>query len=331
VSAVERARELAESLLYPSAAATDAAPLVPESHLDALAGAGLYGLLGPARYGGLEASGPERADVIEALASGCLATTFIWLQHHSAVRTLAEHGSDGLRERLLGALCRGEQRSGVAYSGLRRPGPPLLSAHRTPGGYVLDGSAPWVTGWGRIDILHVAAREQSGQVVWLLLEDLADPAITHEHLRLSAVGGSGTVTLRFDGLVVPRDQVSFVESFEAFSHRDAAGLAPNGALSLGSARRSLALRGPSPLDEALSAARRELATAASAELPRARAQASALALQAAAALVVSGGGRSILAGTDGERLMREATFLLVFGQTPAIRAAQLDLYDVATS
>jgi alkylation response protein AidB-like acyl-CoA dehydrogenase len=48
-----------------------------------------------------------------------------------------------------------------------------------------------------------------------------------------------------------------------------------------------------------------------------------LAVRAAAAVVAAGGGRSIGAEHNAARLMREATFLLVFGQTSDIRAAQM--------
>jgi alkylation response protein AidB-like acyl-CoA dehydrogenase len=46
-SLVEAARRLATELLAPAAEATDRAPVVPRSHLDALAAAGLFGLYRP--------------------------------------------------------------------------------------------------------------------------------------------------------------------------------------------------------------------------------------------------------------------------------------------
>jgi alkylation response protein AidB-like acyl-CoA dehydrogenase len=59
-----------------------------------------------------------------------------------------------------------------------------------------------------------------------------------------------------------------------------------------------------------------------------RARASEFALRAATTLVVSGGGRSISLEHHAQRLAREALFLLVFGQTATIKAAQLHwLYD----
>ena len=68
-------------------------------------------------------------EIIELLAGGCLTTTFVWIQHHGAVRALVEsrpHGTQ--RDEFLERMCRGEVRAGVAFSGLRRPGPPILTA-----------------------------------------------------------------------------------------------------------------------------------------------------------------------------------------------------------
>jgi alkylation response protein AidB-like acyl-CoA dehydrogenase len=65
--AVAHARAPAEELLFPAAAAVDAAGTVPRGHFDALADAGLYGLPGPADAGGLAAGSATVAAVIEEL------------------------------------------------------------------------------------------------------------------------------------------------------------------------------------------------------------------------------------------------------------------------
>ena len=62
----------------------------------------------------------------------------------------------------------------MALAGLL-PGPPRLRARAAEGGYLLDGTAPWVTGWGHIDTLHVAARQEDDTIVWALL-DAGPPA-----------------------------------------------------------------------------------------------------------------------------------------------------------
>src|ERR1041385_4240129 len=91
------ARRLADDVLFPAALATDAADSVPGELLDALAGAGLYGLMADADFATVCA-------VVEALASGCLTTTFVWVQHLGTVRAAATSDHGHVREEWLEAL-----------------------------------------------------------------------------------------------------------------------------------------------------------------------------------------------------------------------------------
>ena len=101
---------------------------------------------------------PTTSAIVESLASGCLTTTFVWLQHRNPVRAIAASDTPGLRDRWLGPLCRGERRAGIALAG-SRPGPPILRATSTRSGDVLlNGEAPWVSGWERVDVALVTAR-----------------------------------------------------------------------------------------------------------------------------------------------------------------------------
>jgi hypothetical protein len=85
------------------------------------------------------------------------------------------------------------------------------------------------------------------------------------------------------------------------------------------AARCCRLIGPGPLNAELDAARAALDTGTPETLPPARAAAAELALRAAATVTVTTGSRAVLAGAQGQRLVREATFLLVFGSRPTIR------------
>ena len=134
---------------------------IPASHLDLLAAHGLYGLSGPPEAGGLGVDQVTASRVIEILASGCLSTAFVWLQHHGAVRSVAASDNADLRHKWLGPLCRGERRAGLALAGAI-PGPPMLRAQPVEGGYVFEGFSPWVTGWGLIDTLHAQAVIRTG-------------------------------------------------------------------------------------------------------------------------------------------------------------------------
>jgi alkylation response protein AidB-like acyl-CoA dehydrogenase len=317
---VDRARELAARVFAPAAMQVEAAHRVPPEHLDLLAAEGFYGLAGPREAGGLDVPFPAACRIIEILAGACLSTTFVWMQHHGVVRAVAGTDNAPLRQRILGPLCRGERRAGVALAGLL-PGPPRLRARATEGGYVLDGTSPWVTGWDYLDTLHVAARQDDGTIVWAVL-DVPEPlSITEEPLAMVAVMASSTVQLRFDGHPVPQDRVTGTLPLEQWPSRDAAALRANGSLALGLTARCCELIGPGPLDEQLARCRTALDTADPDAMPRARAAACELALRATAALIVTQGSGAILADHDAQRLAREALFLLVFGSRPPIREA----------
>jgi alkylation response protein AidB-like acyl-CoA dehydrogenase len=311
-------------VLFPGALDVDAADIVPVERLDCLADAGLYGLAGPSSAHGMGIDMGTGLAIIETLAGGCLTTAFVWIQHHGAVRALAETGPSSLRNAFLEPMCRGAVRAGVAFSGLRRPGPPMLAAAPAPGGWRFDGQAPWVTGWGRIDVIRAAARRADGDIVWALLDARDSTSLGVERLHLAAVNASATVTLTFRDHFVDDDRVIGIQAFDEWQAHDRAGLRLNGSLALGVAGRCAALLDSAQLRDAVDACRVALDQAAPDTMPAARARASALALRAATTLMVSGGGRSITTDQHAQRLAREALFLLVFGQTASIKAAQLD-------
>ena len=298
--------------------AVDGAERVPAAHLDLLARAGFYGLAGPPSCGGLDLDLPSACSVIEILAGGCLTTTFVWQQHHGAVRSVLSAPAQALREQWLEPLCTGARRAGVALGGAL-PGPPLLRARRVSGGYLLDGMSPWVTGWGMIDLLQVAARDDQDNVVTALLAAQPGPTLAAEPLRMVAVMASCTVQLHFGGHFVSDDSVTAVTAHREVLARDAAGLRINGSLALGVAARCCQLIGPSPLDGELAACRAALDSAGPQSMPAARAGASALATRAAAALTATVGSRAILTSEHAQRLARESLFLLVFASRPAIK------------
>ena len=322
---VALARAISDDVLFPGALEVDAADIVPVERLNRLANAGLYGLAGPAGAHGMGLTDMTTGlEIIEIVAGGCLTTAFVWVQHHGAVRALTEAGSSRLRDEFLEPMCRGAVRAGVAFSGLRRPGPPELAAAPVPGGWRFNGTAPWVTGWGRIDVLRAAARREDGDIVWALIDARGSDSLRAERLHLAAVNASATVTLSFRDHFVGDDRVIAIQPFDEWLTRDQAGLRLNGSLALGVGARCASLLENATLRDAVTACRVALDRASPDEMPAARAGASELALLAATTLVVTGGGRSITLDHHAQRLAREALFLLVFGQTASIKGAQLD-------
>lgn len=310
-------------MLAPAAEATDRAAVVPRSHLEALAGAGLMGLYRPPG-----ASPAVVREVYEVLAGACGVTFFVWVQHHAPVRMLAASANEGLRDRYLDDLCAGRVLGGVAFAYLRRPGPPAVVATPVPGGYQIDGEAPWVTSWGLAGLYAVAARLDQ-QVVFFLVDGAVPALRASPPLALAAMGASSTVRLAFDGLFVPEDDVLSVVPFEQWQADDRIATAKPNPAAFGIAATCVRMLGDSPLAAELEECRRRsyaLADAAEPDLDalvEARAHALELAVRAATALVVATGGKAMSADHPAQRLLREAAFFTIQAQTPALRRATL--------
>lgn len=321
---LDRADRIAEEVLFPAAETVDAADTVPTAHLDLLAEEGFYGLAGPPAFSVVSAEDTATAArALEFVASGCLTTAFVWAQHHSAVMAANRSQRPGITQQWLEPLCRGVRRAGLAIAATR-PGPAAVRAEAVDGGYVLHGVAPWVTGWGLVDVLLTAARDASDTLVWTLIDAAGSDTLTVTPIDMVAVAASRTVQVTFTGHFVPEERVTGTVPHEVYLRNDAATLRFNGSLPLGVATRCARLMGTSPLDAAVDACRATLDNAGPEQLPSARAAASALALRAAGLCATTTGSAAVLWNQPAERLMREALFLLVFGSRPAIRADLLD-------
>jgi alkylation response protein AidB-like acyl-CoA dehydrogenase len=325
------ARELAGELLFPDAMRVDRLDVLPAAYLDAFAAAGLYGAPAPADAGGLGLDLRQVSNVVEELASGCLAAAFVLIQHFRLVTTLAADGAPAvLRDRWLASACQGRTRAGIALIGLI-PGPPQLRVEPVAGGWRLEGTAPWVTGWGLIDLVQVVARGPDDTVVTLVMDAAAQPGLAVTRQRLAAVDAAVTVRLGFEGVLIPPERFVDQAPFDPAVSVQPAALRLNGSLALGVARRCTRLFGPSPFDEEVTACRDRLDAALGAApgpMMLARAAASELALRAAAALTVRDGANSITVDQHPQRLAREALFLLVFGSRPRIKTALLNQLGV---
>ena len=351
-TAADRARALADDILFPAAQDTDRARLVPRLNLDALGEAGLFGLFAPAESGGLGAGHVEARPTLEAIAGGCGATAFVWAQHHGAVRRIA--GADGpARQAWLARLSDGSTLAGIGFAYLRRPGPPAVRASRIDGGWRIDGQAPWISGWGLIGMLVVMARADDGSVVTVAVDGLAE----HPSLRagqpqqLAVMAATGTVTVTFDGLQVSDADVVGVQSSEGWRRRDQVGSALPPPAPLGIADRAIRLLAERPPGAGIA----EAATTLAHELATRRAEADRisgrvamamegdaaavnqavgigaaerdrgldLARRASDALIAASGGGAMSLSHPAQRLAREASFYLIQAQTGALRAASL--------
>ncbi|MBW3610589.1 MAG: acyl-CoA/acyl-ACP dehydrogenase [Actinobacteria bacterium] len=342
---VRAALRLAAGVLAPQAEQVDVEG-VPASHVEALAGAGLLGLYGPADAGGSDVPAPVARRVTEVLSGADGATWFVWTQHATPVRALTRSGNAELRRRWLPRLCR-DVLGGIAMAHLRRSaGPTVRACAGADGGWRLDGTASWVTSWGLAEVLLVGAVTDDDRAVSVLVAAHEQPGlVASQPLALAAMGATSTVRLELDGLVVPAGDVVDVEPLDRWRRADAdktANVTPAvfGLIDSVVAKLEAAAdrRGePAALALARALAEETGAVRAAAyrlldEVPAREAIEERLALRghalelgvrAATALVVTSGGAGMSRSSPAQRLAREALFHLVQAQTPPVRRATL--------
>jgi alkylation response protein AidB-like acyl-CoA dehydrogenase len=324
---LREAKRIADDVFFPAAIAVEQSGQVPESHFALLAENGFYGLAAPDELTTLDLPDyPAVKRVVELFAGSCLSTAFVWVQHHGAMMAAAKTENAAVRETYLADLASGRCRAGMAIGAATRPGPPLLKATAVDGGWRFDGEAPWVTGWGMVETLHTAGRDDNDMLVWALLDAKESESVSARMLDMIAVQPSRTVTLTFNGHFVPHERVTSTQQRTVYIAGDAESLRFTGSLAHGLADRAISLMGDDgkAMMGELDAVRTLLAEAAPEDVPAARAAGAEFALRAASALAVHDGSKSILTDSHAQRLVREATFLLLFGSRPGIRSALLD-------
>jgi len=328
-SLVDRAREIADSVLFPAALDVDATGEIPDSHWRTIAEAGLYGIAVPTDLGGPDLGFGDLIEILELMAAGCLATAFTWVQHHGMLAALSATTNTALRDELLPDVAAGRTRGGVAFAGAV-PVPPRMRADRIDGGWRLVGHAPFVSGWGVIDVIQFSAGDNAtGDIVSGVLAAEVQPGITSVQAQsLFVADATKTVSIEVDGLVIPDGRVVSRVTRADFMANQNFGSRLNGTLPIGVARRCIGLlddAGRPDAAERLRAdatavrTRLDAGLADSAALLEARAEAAELAVRAAAAVVANDGGAALLRTSPAQLVARDATFTLVAASRPELK------------
>jgi alkylation response protein AidB-like acyl-CoA dehydrogenase len=109
LDAVLSAREIAAEVLESRAAHHDASGEFPGEGIQALAKAGLLGMLVPAEYGGLDVSYETFTEIVEILGRACASTAMVLVMHHCQYVMVVDHGTTRQREAFLPPIARGEE------------------------------------------------------------------------------------------------------------------------------------------------------------------------------------------------------------------------------
>ena len=185
---VAAAGEHARIRLRPQALHTDADGVTAEG-LDELAQRGLLNHLASPAFGGAGLTRAEDRRIHEHLASGCLNTWLVWAQHAPLARRI-ETSLTGIApaHELVEALLSGRIVAGAALSDVRRYPDRYIQAQRVAGGWSLNGTISWVSGWGVNSALLIAAVSPETEHVILALVPI-DERFVAEPLPLAALGG----------------------------------------------------------------------------------------------------------------------------------------------
>jgi hypothetical protein len=306
-----------------AAVETDRSGRLPLQHLRALGAAGVYRLALPVAQGGLQAPAELLWEVNESLAAACGSTHFVQAQHQAGLSFLLR-GNPGL---LTSAHLNGEILCGVAFAHLRRPQSPV-TVETTEQGWIFRGQAPWFSGWGLMQEVVLAGRDEQGQDIYVLVG--LDRVEGMELPPLSAIQASATVALRLHDLSVPRQALVLTQTLEEMARRDFRSQLGYTALPLGLVREACRYLSSENLREHLlerASLLRQRALAWSEDPQDAldiRAQANLLALRAAQAAVVSAGGQANQLAHPANRLLRQSSFYFLTQLNAPLRKVALE-------
>lgn len=347
------ARRLADDVFRPNAQIADQGGINGQvaANVRLLGKNGYFGLGISPDYGGLGADETTRREYTEVMASACGVTAFVQQQLHAGGGFVGGGRSQALKAEKLPRFASGEELCGVAFSHLRRGGPPMVTAERVDGGYVVSGKAPWVTGWSLLDSFILGAvRQPENDHIYFYVPKSGNEAALQPGpaIPLVVMNASDTVEITFNDLFLPDNYVLYERPAEALKRGDFCGITGHVFLPLGCARGSVfALNALAEQrhNEGFAHAAAEFQTeidacradalhwsGACAELAEykdralhARAEAITLATRAAHAVVTATGGGAHLLSSPAQRLLRESIFYTTTAQTSDVQSATLDL------
>lgn len=349
---LQEARRLADEVFRPCAEVADQGEITGQvaENVRLLAEAGYFGLGIAPQYGGMGADEATRREFTELMASACGVTAFTQQQMHAGGGFVGGGRSDTLKQEKLPLFASGQELCGVAFSHLRRSGPPMVRAERVSGGFEINGVAPWVTGWCVMDSFILGASLPNEQHLFCYVPKAGNEnALTPgPRIPLVVMNASDTVEVTMQGLFVPDDHALSERPAEALRRGDFCSISGHVFLPLGCTRGSIHYlnslaqqRHQDELAEAADELSREVDTCRRdalqwsghcADLPdykehalRARATAIVLAVRAAHAAVTATGGSAHRLDSPPQRLLREAIFYTTTAQTADVRSATLDL------
>ena len=185
----------------------------PAEQLRLCGEAGVFEWFVPREFGG---QGWNEAAVVRGylkLSAACLTTTFVITQRSGAMSRIAASENEWVRGALLPDLLSGRSFATVGISHLttsrQHLGEPAMQVREAPGGFVLDGYSPWVTGGEKAQHIVIggsfaAQQEELPQQILVALPTNLPGVRTPSAPDLVALTASRTGSVYCDGVFVDR-------------------------------------------------------------------------------------------------------------------------------
>ncbi|MBV8757780.1 MAG: acyl-CoA dehydrogenase family protein [Deltaproteobacteria bacterium] len=212
------ARDAAERLLMPKAAARDVSGEFPVAELKELAGLGLLGVAVPERFGGADMGAVAYSLALQELARGDASVAVAVSVTNMVAELIAAHGSDALAQQWVPRIVSGELVAG-AFA-LSEPeagsdaGAMRTTAVKVDGGWRLTGAKQWITSGDHAGVMVVwavtpgvsSSSGHSNLTAFVVPGDAKGLSVARLEEKMG-LHGSSTAQLVLDGVEVADDQV----------------------------------------------------------------------------------------------------------------------------
>ncbi|GBF78986.1 acyl-CoA dehydrogenase family protein [Aphanothece sacrum] len=223
---LEKIESYLKNFVEPVASEIDQSPDALRTALQGLINYSLLSVKIPKFWGGLELD-TETFYLFQQLISrysGALA--FLQVQHQGAVSAIISSQNESLKQQYLPQIVQNKLLCGLGFSQLRRKGEPMITATPIDGGYEINGTVPWLTGFDFFDVFLLGANLDDGQeirgiVPFSQYSDNTGSKITFsEPMKLGAMQSTNTVSATFKNWFLSSENVVSIAQAETIHEND---------------------------------------------------------------------------------------------------------------
>ncbi len=347
-SEIEQIESFLQAQIAPLANKIDRQPQVLKLALQKIGDRSWLALKAAPELGGTGLSDADYLSLQIRMARASGALTFLQTQHQSAVAKLAQSQNKSLQQEFFPDVAQGKALIGVGFSHLRRRGVPMMQATQTPGGYLLTGKVPWITGYGFFTQFVLGATLPDGRELYGMLPlqnqspELGGEIKLSKPMELIAMSATNTVSAEINQWFLTSDRLVAISPAGAIHALSRRNILNHGFFALGCAYAGLdileAIAAKKQLEflqeswqslhgEVMQQEHKAIAALLNNHYPQQlqlRAAMINLAQRCSLAAVIASGGAANYLNSSAGRIYREALLFSVSGQTIDVIKASLN-------